>query len=60
MMTTWTNTTSSSSSSTTFYIPVTTAGSATMWTPAAPRPQTPLEWLDAEIERTCAIARSAA
>ena len=24
-----------------------------------PRPATPLEWLDGEIERTCAIARAA-
>ena len=55
------------------YIPWTTTGTATAGTyvmpmtfygggggsaPAA-RPQTPLEWLDGEIERTCAIARAA-
>ena len=34
--------------------------SGAIWTePAPPRKPTPLEWLDAEVERTCALARAA-
>ena len=54
-MSTWLNTTSSN---TTFYIPATTTAT-TIAGPPQPKPQTPLEWLDAEIERTCALARAA-
>lgn len=36
------------------YVPV-----ATTWGPQPARPQTSLEWLDAEVERTCALARAA-
>lgn len=27
------------------------------WTPPPPAPQGPLDWLDAEVEKTCALAR---
>ena len=37
-----------------------TPSAGTTWTTSpAPRPPPPLEWLDGEIERTCALARAA-
>jgi len=42
---------------TTAYPYVVTAGAGGWSQPSPPRPQTALEWLDAEIERTCALAR---
>jgi len=32
-------------------------GGAGVYTAPAPRAQTPFEWLDSEVERTCALAR---
>ena len=59
-----TNTTTTSTGAS--YMPlVTTTGSSVMtwpapdcYWPAQPAaPQTPLEWLDGEVEKTCALAR---
>jgi hypothetical protein len=37
---------------------ITTTGTSAVWTEVAPpRKPTALEWLDAEVERTCALAR---
>ena len=62
----WTNGSSSAvyqyavTTGTTAYPYVVTAGGWSQPVPSsppAPKPQTALEWLDAEIERTCALAR---
>jgi hypothetical protein len=55
--TTATNTGYSNSISTTYTMPVTFAP---LPEPPVPAPQAPLEWLDGEIEKTCALARVAA
>ena len=51
------------SSSTTWAMPVTLysgSGGSGGYTSPAPRPQTALEWLDAEIESMCKLARQVA
>lgn len=64
-MTTWINTTSTA---TTTNFPVIYSDASYVVTPgtvywppapapAPPKPRTALEWLDAEIEKTCALAR---
>jgi hypothetical protein len=49
----WNNTTSTSTG--TYIIPLTAAPGFV--SPLPPRELTPLEWLDAEVDRTCALAR---
>lgn len=65
----WSITTGTTTSGGAYYMPVVTTGSnATTWVmggggggagwqPQPPRPQTALEWLDGEVEKTCALAR---
>lgn len=43
-------------SASTYTMPLTTSG--TSWAQVPERPKTALEWLDSEVERTCALARS--
>ena len=53
-MTTWIN-----STATTTILPLTwQVGTAASYAPK-PKPLSPLEWLDREVERTCALARFA-
>ncbi len=40
--------------------PTTISSDGGSYSAPAPRPQTPLEWLDAEVEATCKLARQAA
>lgn len=56
---TWTNSYTSSTTAT-VYVPWTVTSSGATAQPALPpKPQAPLEWLDSEIEKTCAVARGA-
>lgn len=65
---TWANSWTNTSSSTFVYPLITSGGSSVTFgeiatyqppQPAPPREPTPLEWLDKEIEDTCALARAA-
>lgn len=49
--------TNTSSSAATYVLPTQFFATSTLTAPA-PKPLTPLEWLDAQIERTCALARA--
>jgi len=62
----WITNTANTSGSYTYTYPVTITSGGTIggggggggYVPAPPREPTVLEWLDAEVERTCALARS--
>jgi hypothetical protein len=40
-------------------LPVNWTLAPSFYSPPVPKPPTPLEWLDQEIERTCELARTA-
>jgi hypothetical protein len=59
------NTTVTTGTSTSWTLPLTISNGSYVYSGSAggvsaPRPQTALEWLDAEIEATCRLARQAA
>ena len=58
-METWVNVTqATNTTSATPQIPWAVSSGGIYAAPAPARPQSPLEWLDGEIEKTCAVARS--